>query len=337
MTMPDRTRLRQGAGAQACVAILGGTGIGKHHGKWYALEGCEVVAFLGSRPRTLERTATAMRNLFGFTGQAYSNLDELLAKEMLDAVSVCTPHHLHKEHTIKSLRAGLHVLCEKPLVWDGDRSSEQMLADGEEMLAEAQKARRVLAVNCQYLAALPLYREIYEMARGPWDKMDHLFVQMESKGGVAGPNEYDEIWIDLASHPLSLVLGLLPDAELVPESVDCVIAQHSVHAHFEMLKQGHQTAVHIALNNIFEGTPARRLCVNEECMVDIAGRNDEQGIYRAYLCQGDTERQCEDLVHLSVRRFLTALHGQGEPLGTAEQGLENLRLQLAIYDRATRV
>ena len=123
--MPHQTR----------VAILGATGIGKHHAKWYALEGCEVAAFLGSSERTVERTAAAMRDLFGFVGQGYTNADELLAKESLDAVSVCTPHHLHKAHTIKALRAGLHVLCEKPLVWDGDKSSAQMLADAEEMLA----------------------------------------------------------------------------------------------------------------------------------------------------------------------------------------------------------
>jgi predicted dehydrogenase len=161
-------------------------------------------------------------------------------------------------------------------------------------------------------------------------------MQMESKGGVSGPNEYDEIWIDLASHPLSLVINLLPDAEFLPESVDCTIAQHSVSAKFQMVRDGHKTDVEIALNNVFEGAPARRFCVNGECMVDIAGRNDAQGIYRAYLCAGDTERQCEDLVHISVRRFLAAIRGEGEPLGTAEQGLENLRLQLAIYDRAQR-
>jgi len=322
--------------ASTRVAILGASGIGKHQGKWYAMEGCDVVAFLGSSPSTVEHTAAAMRDLFGFDGRGYTDLDALLSKESLDAVSVCTPHDLHKEHTIQALRAGLHVLCEKPLVWDTNLSSAQMLADAEEMLREAQAAQRVLAVNTQYVAALPAYREIYQWSRGPLGRADHIFVQMESKGGVSGPNEYDEIWIDLASHPLSLVLDLLPQADLVPESVDCTIARHSVQARFAMVQDGHRTDVEILLNNVFEGTPARRLCVNEQCMVDIAGRNDEQGVYRAYVCHGDTERQCDDLVHISIQRFLGAIRGEGEPLGTPEQGLENLRLQLAIFDRARR-
>lgn len=47
---------------------------------------------------------------------AYYNIDELLAHETgVDMVSVCTPNGYHAEHAIKSLQAGKHVLCEKPL------------------------------------------------------------------------------------------------------------------------------------------------------------------------------------------------------------------------------
>ncbi|MGZ3838211.1 MAG: Gfo/Idh/MocA family protein [Flavisolibacter sp.] len=46
----------------------------------------------------------------------YYHIDELLRKEMeIDVVSVCTPNGFHAEHSIKSLQAGKHVLCEKPL------------------------------------------------------------------------------------------------------------------------------------------------------------------------------------------------------------------------------
>lgn len=47
---------------------------------------------------------------------AYESIDTLLANEKdLDIISVCSPNGLHAEHSIKSLNAGFHVLCEKPM------------------------------------------------------------------------------------------------------------------------------------------------------------------------------------------------------------------------------
>jgi predicted dehydrogenase len=48
--------------------------------------------------------------------KAYYSIDELIREEKgIDMISVCTPNGFHAEHSIKSLQAGLHVLCEKPL------------------------------------------------------------------------------------------------------------------------------------------------------------------------------------------------------------------------------
>src|SRR5215213_7758678 len=47
---------------------------------------------------------------------AYYSIDDLLKNETdVDIVSVCSPNGYHAEHSIKSLQAGKHVLCEKPL------------------------------------------------------------------------------------------------------------------------------------------------------------------------------------------------------------------------------
>lgn len=51
-----------------------------------------------------------------YNAKAYYSIDDLLQKEKdIDIIVVCTPNGLHAEHTIKSLNAGKHVLCEKPL------------------------------------------------------------------------------------------------------------------------------------------------------------------------------------------------------------------------------
>jgi UDP-N-acetyl-2-amino-2-deoxyglucuronate dehydrogenase len=48
--------------------------------------------------------------------KAYYSIDDLLNSAMnIDLISVCTPNGLHAEHSIASLKAGYHVLCEKPM------------------------------------------------------------------------------------------------------------------------------------------------------------------------------------------------------------------------------
>jgi UDP-N-acetyl-2-amino-2-deoxyglucuronate dehydrogenase len=51
-----------------------------------------------------------------YDASTYDSIDTLLANEKdLDVISVCSPNGLHAEHSIKSLDAGFHVLCEKPM------------------------------------------------------------------------------------------------------------------------------------------------------------------------------------------------------------------------------
>ncbi len=45
----------------------------------------------------------------------YESFDQMLEKESLDAVHICTPHYLHAEMIIKALSKNINVFCEKPL------------------------------------------------------------------------------------------------------------------------------------------------------------------------------------------------------------------------------
>jgi UDP-N-acetyl-2-amino-2-deoxyglucuronate dehydrogenase len=70
----------------------------------------------------------------------YTSVDELLSNHRtnVDVASICTPNGLHAEHTIKSLRSGLHVLCEKPMALT--------VQDCGEMIKEAERANRRLFI-----------------------------------------------------------------------------------------------------------------------------------------------------------------------------------------------
>ncbi len=58
--------------------------------------------------------ADALGRQYG--ANVYYSIEELLEHEKgLDVVAICTPNGLHAAHTIASLNAGMHVLCEKPM------------------------------------------------------------------------------------------------------------------------------------------------------------------------------------------------------------------------------
>lgn len=56
----------------------------------------------------------------------YAEIDELFASGDIDAVYIALPNDLHKEYAIKAARAGLHILCEKPMAVRA-RQCEEMI------------------------------------------------------------------------------------------------------------------------------------------------------------------------------------------------------------------
>jgi predicted dehydrogenase len=69
----------------------------------------------------------------------FTDLEELLDSELADAVVIATPNHLHEPHALSALKAGVHVLCERPLA---------LTARGaERVLAAAQRSGRKVVVG----------------------------------------------------------------------------------------------------------------------------------------------------------------------------------------------
>jgi predicted dehydrogenase len=74
-----------------------------------------------------------------YSAKSYYSPDELLNNEkQIDVVVVCTPNGLHAEHSIKSLLAGKHVLCEKPMAIN--------TADARKMIEAEKKTNKKLFV-----------------------------------------------------------------------------------------------------------------------------------------------------------------------------------------------
>jgi 1,5-anhydro-D-fructose reductase (1,5-anhydro-D-mannitol-forming) len=86
--------------------------------------------------------------------RAWTTLGEALADSAVDAVYVATPVFLHGRQTIQSLRAGKHVLCEKPMAMNE--------AEAAEMVRTAEECGRVFGV-AYYRRAYPKVRRAKEL------------------------------------------------------------------------------------------------------------------------------------------------------------------------------
>jgi predicted dehydrogenase len=117
------------------VGILGG-GIGKSHIRAFQNlpEQFEVLAFGdidAARAQEVSQTLNIER--------AVTSLDDLCAMDDLDAISICTPNHLHVLHTKQVLSAGKHAICEKPVAGS--------LQEIDDLLrAEAESGKRVMPI-----------------------------------------------------------------------------------------------------------------------------------------------------------------------------------------------
>ena len=118
-------------------------------------EKSKVVAFVTGHPdkaaKLGPRYGVDPKNIYN-----YENYDTLRDNPAVDVIYIVLPNSMHAEYTIRGVKAGKHVLCEKPMA--------NTPADCEAMIAAAKQANRklMIAYRCQYE---PFNREMIRMTR----------------------------------------------------------------------------------------------------------------------------------------------------------------------------
>jgi len=123
------------------VGIIGCGAIARkrHGGEYTDNPKAEIVGYYDFTPGR----AQEMVDVFG--GKVFNSVEEMLADDSIDAVSVCVANKYHAQTTISALKSGKHVLCEKPMA--------TTLRDCEDMVRAAREAgKRLLIGHNQRLA-----------------------------------------------------------------------------------------------------------------------------------------------------------------------------------------
>jgi UDP-N-acetylglucosamine 3-dehydrogenase len=173
------------------VAVIGMGGIGNTHASVYQSDPlANLVAVCDMIPEKAQDAAAR----YGVT--SYTSVDELLANEELDAVSVATAGAenggAHYEPVMACLRAGLHVLCEKPI--------SNNIEEARAMVAKAEEMGVCFGINLNHRFVPPAARARQWVDEGRLG--DLLLINMTM--WIGNPNETSP-WFHLrALHPHSL-------------------------------------------------------------------------------------------------------------------------------------
>ncbi len=148
-----------------------------------------------------------------FNANVYNSIDDLLIKESeVDVVTICTPNSLHAEHTIKALKTGFHVLCEKPMAIN--------VHDCGRMINEAERNNRRLFIVKQNRFNPPVVAvkqcidegrlgKIYSVQLSCfWNRNDNYYLNSDWKGSsnMDGGTLYTQF-----SHFIDLLFWLFGD------------------------------------------------------------------------------------------------------------------------------
>jgi predicted dehydrogenase len=130
------------------VAIAGTGFIGPVHVEALRRAGQNVVGILGSTPAKSQSAADTLG-----IPNAYAAYGDLLRDPQVQAVHITTPNRLHFEMATAALRAGKHVVCEKPLAMNSRESADLV------KLATESKVAAAVAYNIRFY---PLCLEVHE-------------------------------------------------------------------------------------------------------------------------------------------------------------------------------
>ncbi len=158
--------------------------------------------------------ARATADQFGIPN-AYGSYEELLKHGEIDAVSIGVPNAFHAPAAMAAIAAGKHVLCEKPLATS--------LADGEAMVAAAERAGVILAVNMSNRPRTEVKMLRTAVADGKFGQIRYAYGRLLRRTGIPGYGSWftrremsgGGALMDIGVHMIDMVMWILGFPEVV--------------------------------------------------------------------------------------------------------------------------
>ena len=298
------------------------------------------ISIVGVASRTAESAADLARAIGSEKAVDYAHLDDLLTASSVDVVCVNSTNHLHAEHAIAALRAGKHVIVEKPLCLSLDEANRMIATAEEEGRGLAYAENLCFAPHYRHardrIASGALGRVLFarqcEKHEGPYSEW---FWQAEEAGGGA--------LLDMGCHSIECLRWLLGKPQIARVSAELSTLRHG-----ERTELDDTALVHLELED-----GARLLSESSwslqggmQSTLEVHGTEGtlhldllDAGGVRIYTPKDGWKVEHPDFVSLSgypqeLEHFLDAFRAGTEPEETAADGRAVLEIILAAYASA---
>ena len=299
------------------VGVIGVGHLGQHHARVYT----ELLdaRLVGIVDRDEERAHLIGENL---GVPAYSTMEELIARQAPDAVSIVVPTSLHFDVARAAMEAGIHVLVEKPVTTRPD--------EAEELLKLAAKKDLVLQVG---------HIERFNSAVRYISQTVHTPIYLESKRiGPFSPRINDVgVVLDLMIHDIDIVLSLVssPIARIAATG-RCVHTDHEDIADAQITFENGVMA-HILVSRVSEKKqrqldimePQRHITVNYETQTVQINRCGRDSNGQTEILETPIFPKSEPL-KLELAHFIGCVRERRQPLVGIRDGKRALEVAIEV-------
>jgi len=299
---------------QLRVGVIGTGGWGKNHVR--VLNELQCLAAVCDM--NADRAITFSKN---YHVPGYVSLEEMLKKEKLDAVTICTPASTHFVMASKALGAGLHTFVEKPMT--------TTLKDGEMLIEAAKSANRFLTVGFIERFNPPITALKQMIAEGRMGEPILLEFHRENRRG----ENISDVGIvkDASVHDIDTACWLFSE---VPKVVYARVGAMYVpleHEDFATILLGFsgQKTAFLVTNWITPNRVRTLSAVFSGGVVDVDFVTQKTSIHEGAATTVPTAPIQEPLM-LELRGFVNSLQEKKQPLVTGRDGLNVIRIAEAV-------
>ncbi len=317
------------------VAVIGLAGVGRVHvDQWAALPAAELVSVCDIMP-PIAADFASRHNVKGYT-----SAEEMLDKEDLTAISICTPPKVHLVLTRMAAARGIHVLCEKPMA--------SHVEDCQGMIDVCKVNRVVLQIGHKKRFIPPLVRlkELAEAEFGPIQYMVHRYPH-------PGTSDKDWFWaeddgggpiLENAVHAADILGFLMGDVALVyaeggtffaqdrKPQIDCaVFTLRFTSGAIGVVNAGMVSMETFSFEDFY--------VANEKGVAEVTGKFDRPEILRYGFRQYPSVVQQEsypnfDAFRAEIEHFMECIQTGSEPIASGEAGMKAVAICRAVKKSA---
>ncbi len=225
--------------------------------------------------------------------KTYRDYREMLEKEDLDLVDICTPHKFHKVVAIDALKSGVHVMVEKPMT--------RTYIEAMEVVEVVKETGKLFQVNLNYIFARGFYEVFKLIQSGVIGEPTYVIVPCSH----SGPEWKGWFWspdlggggslIDLGCHAICVAWYLFGfDKKPV------------------IVKAEKFTGITVKARDRYIEMTHRRICVEDDAHVLIRFEDEKDGSWFTSLIEGSWSGLEYDCTTIFGTKGIIRVFGKGE-------------------------